>query len=119
MKVKVNDMLRTANKFQLFQSVKGRMAKNALASSQKFTEPSNSSVSRYKIRQNSIDEEVFGCFEGYNQIISDINKSKRLLMNRRQRDKPCVSMLKKDSSVLKDELNKHHRNYQVGRYMFY
>jgi hypothetical protein len=51
------------------------------------------------MRQNSIDENVFHCFNGYNKVISDINANKRLLMNRRQGDKPSIIMLKKEHSV--------------------
>ena len=61
------------------------------------------SSSGVRVRQNSIDENVFQCFNGYNQVVQDINKNKRLLINRRQKDKPPIqpgiSMLKKENSI--------------------
>lgn len=67
------------------------------SSTQQITRISKENFNR--LRQNSIDEGQFQCFEGYHQIINDITKNKRLLMNRRQRDKPSINMLKNEQSI--------------------
>jgi hypothetical protein len=70
---------------------------NIKGSTQQITRISKDNFNR--LRQNSIDEGQFQCFEGYHQIINDISKNKRLLMNRRQREKPSINMLKSDQSI--------------------
>ena len=52
-----------------------------------------------RLRNNSIDEGKYKCFEGYNQIINDLSKNKRLLMNRRHPNKPSIAMLQKECTL--------------------
>ena len=96
------NLMRTLNRFHIFPARNEKLRKFKLCRNIIKISYIDSS-SGVRVRQNSIDENVFQCFNGYNQVVQDINKNKRLLINRRQKDKPPIqpgiSMLKKENSV--------------------
>jgi hypothetical protein len=90
-------MLRTMNKFHVNKTRKDNYSLKPLTSSQQFSKNQDGPFERYKMRQNSIDEDAFQCFEGYTKIITELNNNKRLLMNRRHNAKPNIKMLNQPS----------------------